>query len=439
MGDPGVEVEAAVARARPWCGWRSARPRRCAPGCRARRRARRCAGRSSASEQAEGAGQELPHDVGAGVEARLDVRRDAVADIGVELLVLAPGVPAVAVRMQRRGAQEPVPVAEGARDLAGKAPGAVAAALGAEDVGRLRRVRGGRDEVDGAAEGGSAEDAARCRPGRRRRSGSPAGRSGRSRRCRRRGSPGCRPAAPPPRAGGSRGAMPEPRTDKPQLLPVAGLHEHARRVGQHVAEGEGVAVGEVAAIHEAHGGGRPLQRAALRLDARRGEGAGALADDLDRRQGGGGFGRRLRRVARRAVAVGEASSAADSAKPRRGAAGRDRRMGSDFLTRALARPRGGQAARRAGRADGARRDGWAKAGVRRWAGRGAVAAGRAPARRASPRPVAHGAAAIQTTGADDGGRLRRFERGGAAALRAGRVMDRRASAPAGRPRRGGPW
>ncbi len=47
--------------------------------------------------EAEGAREELAHDVGASVEARLDVRRDPVAQVGVELLVLAAGVLAVAL------------------------------------------------------------------------------------------------------------------------------------------------------------------------------------------------------------------------------------------------------------------------------------------------------------------------------------------------------
>ncbi|MEN0077454.1 MAG: hypothetical protein AAGC69_23915 [Paracraurococcus sp.] len=78
--------------------------------------------------QGEGAGQLLPDDVGAGVEARLHPIVDAVAEIGVELLVLAAAVLPPAVGMGDAAGRQRVPVAEDRRGLAREPPGAVSAA-----------------------------------------------------------------------------------------------------------------------------------------------------------------------------------------------------------------------------------------------------------------------------------------------------------------------
>ena len=220
--------------------------------------------------------------------------------------------------MERRGVQERVPGAEGARDLAGEAPSAEAAALGAQDVRRLGGVRRGRDEVDRAAEGGGAEAqrvAARVdfHGAHRQRVdlvevAAAVGEVPRDAVLQELHPAQVEAAAD---AGAAHG--------KPQFLPVAGLHEDARRVGQHVAEIEGAAVPERLGGNETDGSRCPLQGAALLLDTRHGEGAGALADDFERRQG-------WRRVARSARLSARRSNAAN-AKPRLGGKAAVRRMG----------------------------------------------------------------------------------------------------------------
>ena len=120
---------------------------------------------------------------------------------------------------------------------------------------------------------------------------------------------------------------------KPQFLPVAGLHEHARRVGQHVTQREGAAVPERLGWDEAHGGRRLLQGAALLLKTRCVSEPARCPITSTGGRGGAGIGA-LAASGDWARASG-ASSSADSARAAPGAA-QDRRMGRVSLTSAAA-------------------------------------------------------------------------------------------------------
>ncbi|XQU68789.1 hypothetical protein OJJOAM_001520 [Cupriavidus sp. H18C1] len=106
--------------------------------------------------QRQRARQVLVDHIDAEIEARLDIRAEAIAEVGIELLVLAALVLAIAVGAIDAQVGEEIQGAELARHLRAGAGGAEAAALEPQLVRRRRGQRGGRGEIDRAAQRGAA-------------------------------------------------------------------------------------------------------------------------------------------------------------------------------------------------------------------------------------------------------------------------------------------
>ena len=261
--------------------------------------------------------QQLPRVVDAGVEPGLDVVRDAVADIAVELVVAAAAVLAPAIGREMREIGQRIGIAEDPRDLAGQPPGTPDPGLGAQDVRRIGGEGGRRDEVDRPAERrgaiGQGIAAGEDRHAAQRQwvdlveIARPVGQVHRDAVLQH-----LQPAQV--EAAGDAGAAHR----KPQFLPVAVLHEDAGRIGQHVAQGEGAAVLEFRRVDEAGRGRRHLHLLALLGDRGGGQRAGRLPDHRQVRQGGAGC-LGLRCLGPRRLAEGDRRQQNEQERPARGA------------------------------------------------------------------------------------------------------------------------
>lgn len=240
--------------------------------------------RREALAEGQGARELLVGEIGAEIEAGLDVGGDPVADIDVEVLrgLRLVGTEPVGIGQRRVDQHVERPVDAGHLGLF--ADRAEAAAIDPQDVGRQRRVGRGRHDVDGAAQG-------RCPEG-----------EGVAALVDLHRAQGERidliEVAAPVReverdpvlqqldAAQVKGAGDAGAADRQaQLLPVALLHVDARHVLEHVAKRVGVAVLERRGVDEGYGPDGSREGGPLAVDARHRERAAGLARRRVRRGG----------------------------------------------------------------------------------------------------------------------------------------------------------